>query len=144
MRLNEISPGSGSRRVRKRRGRGASAGLGKTGGRGHKGQKSRAGGGVRRGFEGGQMPLQRRLPKFGFVSRKSLVRKDVRLGCLEMLPDVGVNVDELRKAGVIGRNVKYVKVYGDCELTRAYVVRGVAVSKGARSSIESAGGSIED
>ena len=144
MRLNEISPGSGSRRVRKRRGRGASAGLGKTGGRGHKGQKSRAGGGVRRGFEGGQMPLQRKLPKFGFVSRKSLVRKDVRLGCLETLPEVGVNVDELRKAGVIGRNVKYVKVYGDCKLTRAYVLRGVAVSKGARSSIESAGGSIED
>ena len=78
MRLNDIKPAVGAKRARKRRGRGAASGLGKTGGRGHKGQKSRAGGGVRRGFEGGQMPLQRRLPKFGFSSRKSLIREDVR------------------------------------------------------------------
>ena len=143
MQLNDIKPGAGARRPRKRRGRGAASGLGKTGGRGHKGQKSRSGGGVRRGFEGGQMPLQRRLPKFGFASRKSLLREDVRIATLERLADTFVTVAALRAAGVIATNTKYVKLFGEAPLTRAYSVNGIPVTKGARASIETAGGRIE-
>lgn len=144
MRLNDIKPAAGAKRARKRRGRGAGSGLGKTCGRGHKGQKSRAGGGVRRGFEGGQMPLQRRLPKFGFSSRKSLVREDVRIGTLERLDDVTVTLASLRTAGVIARNVKYAKIFGEGRLSRAYTVCGIPVTKGARAAIEASGGRIED
>lgn len=144
MRLNDIKPAVGAKRARKRRGRGAASGLGKTGGRGHKGQKSRAGGGVRRGFEGGQMPLQRRLPKFGFSSRKSLLREDVRIASLERLMDTTVTVQVLRASGVVAKNSKYVKLFGEGPLTRAYSVSGIPVTKGARISIEAAGGSIED
>jgi len=143
MRLNEIGPGFGAKHTRKRRGRGAASGLGKTCGRGHKGQKSRAGGGVRRGFEGGQMPLQRRLPKFGFSSRKSLLREHVRIVCLETLVDTEISVTSLRAAGVIAKNVKYAKLFGETRLSRAYTVRGIRVTKGARISIEAAGGTIE-
>ena len=143
MRLNDIKPAAGAKRARKRRGRGAASGLGKTGGRGHKGQGSRAGGGVRRGFEGGQMPLQRRLPKFGFSSRKSLLREDVRVAALERLPDVAVTLPSLRAAGVIRKNVKYVKIFGEARLSRAYTVHGIPVTKGARSAIEASGGRIE-
>ena len=143
MRLNDIKPAAGAKRARKRRGRGAGSGLGKTCGRGHKGQKSRAGGGVRRGFEGGQMPLQRRLPKFGFSSRKSLVREDVRIGTLERLDDVTVTLASLRTAGVIARNVKYAKIFGEGRLSRAYTVCGIPVTKGARAAIEASGGRIE-
>ena len=144
MRLNDIKPGAGAKRTRKRRGRGAASGLGKTGGRGHKGQNSRAGGGVRRGFEGGQMPLQRRLPKFGFSSRKSLAREDVRTAALERLAGADVTLGSLKAAGVISKNVSQVKIFGEAPLGRAYTVTGVAVTKGARSSIETAGGRIED
>ena len=144
MRLNDIKPAAGAKRTRKRRGRGAGSGLGKTCGRGHKGQKSRAGGGVRRGFEGGQMPLQRRLPKFGFSSRKSLVREDVRIGTLEKLADVTVTLASLRTAGVIAKNAKYVKLFGEGRLSRAYTVCGIPVTKGARAAIEASGGRIED
>ena len=144
VRLNDIKPGVGAKRERKRRGRGAASGLGKTGGRGHKGQKSRAGGGVRRGFEGGQMPLQRRLPKFGFSSRRSLAREDVRIASLERLGDTSVTLSSLREAGVIAKNVKYAKLFGEGQLTRAYSVSGIPVTKGARNSIEAAGGIIED
>ena len=144
MRLNDIKPGVGAKRARKRRGRGAASGLGKTGGRGHKGQKSRSGGGVRRGFEGGQMPLQRRLPKFGFSSRKSLLREDVRIASLERLTDTTVTVHSLRAAGVVAKNSKYVKLFGEGRLTRAYSVSGIPVTKGACISIVAAGGSIED
>ena len=144
MRLNSINPGVGAKRGRKRRGRGMSSGLGKTGGRGHKGQKSRAGGGVRKGFEGGQMPLQRRLPKFGFSSRKSLLRADVRVGRLEYLADTTVSLDSLRIAGVIRSNVRYVKIFGEGRLGRKYLVSGIGVTKGARGSIEASGGRIED
>lgn len=144
MRLNDIRPGVGAKRGRRRRGRGAASGLGKTGGRGNKGQKSRAGGGVRRGFEGGQMPLQRRLPKFGFSSRKSLLRADVRVGALERLADTAVSMDSLRAAGVVGRKVRYVKIFGEGRLERGYEVSGIPVTKGARASIEAAGGRIED
>ena len=144
MRLNDIKPATGAKRAKRRRGRGAASGLGKTGGRGHKGQKSRAGGGVRRGFEGGQMPLQRRLPKFGFRSRKSLVREDVRIVALEGLADVTVTLDSLRAAGMIAKNVKYVKLFGEGRLSRAYTVCGIPVTKGARAAIEAGGGRIED
>ena len=144
MRLNDIKPAAGAKRAKRRRGRGAGSGLGKTGGRGHKGQKSRSGGGVRRGFEGGQMPLQRRLPKFGFRSRKSLVREDVRIVALEGLADVTVTLDSLRAAGMIAKNVKYVKLFGEGRLSRAYTVCGIPVTKGARAAIEAGGGRIED
>ena len=144
MRLNDIKPGTGAKRTRKRRGRGMSSGLGKTCGRGHKGQKSRAGGGVRRGFEGGQMPLQRRLPKFGFSSKKSLACDDVSIRSLEMLDDTTVTVVSLRGAGVIAKNVKYAKLFGEAQLSRAYTVRGIPVTKGARISIEAAGGTVKD
>lgn len=144
MRLNEIRPGVGSKRVRKRRGRGAASGLGKTGGRGHKGQNSRAGGGVRRGFEGGQMPLQRRLPKFGFSSRKSRAREDVRIASLEKLDGSDVTFESLRAAGVISRSARYAKIFGVGELSRAYFVRGIPVTAGARNSIVAVGGRIED
>ena len=144
MRLNDIKPGAGAKRSRKRRGRGAASGLGKTGGRGHKGQNSRAGGGVRRGFEGGQMPLQRRLPKFGFSSRKSLAREDVRLVVLEKLTGADVTLVSLKAAGLISKNAKYAKIFGEGPLSRAYTVTGVPVTKGARNSIEAAGGRIED
>lgn len=143
MRLNDMKPAAGAKRARKRRGRGAASGLGKTGGRGHKGQRSRAGGGVRRGFEGGQMPLQRRLPKFGFSSRKSLWREDVRVVALEGLADVAVTLPSLRAAGVIRKNVKYVKLFGEGRLSRAYTVHGIPVTKGARAAIEASGGRIE-
>ena len=143
MRLNDIKPAAGAKRGRRRRGRGASSGLGKTSGRGHKGQKSRSGGGVRRGFEGGQMPLQRRLPKFGFLSRKSLVREDVRVGVLEKVAEMNVTLASLRNDGVIGKNVKYVKLFGQDQVSRAYTVRGIAVTRGARAVIEASGGRIE-
>ena len=144
MQLNELKPGTGAKRAGKRRGRGAGSGLGKTGGRGHKGQKSRAGSGVRRGFEGGQMPLQRRLPKFGFSSRKSLAREDIRIGALENLSDATVTVASLRAAGVIGKNVKFVKLFGEGQPSRAFTVCGIPATKGARAAIEATGGRIED
>lgn len=144
MRLNDIKPAAGAKRARKRRGRGAGSGLGKTGGRGSKGQKSRAGGGVRRGFEGGQMPLQRRLPKFGFSSRKSLVREDVRIGALEGFADDTVTLVSLRTAGLVAKNVKNVKLFGEGRLSRAYTVRGIPATKGARAAIEASGGRLED
>ena len=144
MRLNELKPAVGAKRVRKRRGRGAASGMGKTAGRGHKGQNSRSGGGVRRGFEGGQMPLQRRLPKFGFRSRKSLVREEVRIVALETLDDLSVSVGSLRAAGVVAKRTKYVKLFGEGPLSRAYTVRGIPATKGARAAVESAGGTIED
>ena len=144
MRLNDIKPGAGAKRARKRRGRGAASGLGKTGGRGHKGQNSRAGGGVRRGFEGGQMPLQRRLPKFGFSSRKSLAREDVRTVALDKLASTDVTLGSLKAAGVISKNVRQAKIFGEAPLSRAYTVTGIPVTQGARSSIEAAGGRIED
>ena len=144
MRLNDIKPGAGAKRARKRRGRGAASGLGKTGGRGHKGQNSRAGGGVRRGFEGGQMPLQRRLPKFGFSSRKSLAREDVRTVALDKLASTDVTLGSLKAAGVISKNVRQAKIFGEAPLSRAYTVADIPVTKGARSSIEAAGGRIED
>ncbi|WP_025769598.1 50S ribosomal protein L15 [Thioalkalivibrio sp. HK1] len=144
MQLNDIRSPKGAKRERKRCGRGAASGLGKTCGRGHKGQKSRAGGSVRKGFEGGQMPLQRRLPKFGFTSRKSLFRRNLRISALEGCGETVITIDSLKKAGLIRKNIKYVKIYGEGSLTQAYTVRGIPVSKGAKAAIESGGGSVED
>jgi large subunit ribosomal protein L15 len=144
MRLNTIKPAAGSKKDAKRVGRGIGSGLGKTGGRGHKGQKSRSGGFHKVGFEGGQMPLQRRLPKRGFVSRKAMVTEEVRLNELNKVEGGVVDMDSLKKAGVIGQNTLFAKVMASGEISQAVTVRGIRVTKGARAAIEAAGGKIEE
>jgi large subunit ribosomal protein L15 len=144
MRLNSLRPAAGSRPSAKRRGRGIGSGLGKTGGRGHKGQKSRAGGFHKVGFEGGQMPLQRRLPKVGFTSRKSRVTEEVRLNELQLVEGDAVDLAALKAAGVIKQGTLYAKVVASGEISTAVTVRGIGVSKGARAAIEAAGGRIEE
>ena len=143
MRLNGLSPAPGSRTNKKRVGRGIGSGLGKTGGRGHKGLKSRSGGSVKPGFEGGQMPLQRRLPKFGFTSRKSLTRDEIRLFELSRVQSNEITLESLRKARLIGENIKDVKIILAGEITRAVTVRGLRISKGAKLAVEAAGGKVE-
>ncbi|MCG8314648.1 MAG: 50S ribosomal protein L15 [Pseudomonadales bacterium] len=143
MRLNTLSPANGSKPSGKRVGRGIGSGLGKTGGRGHKGQKSRSGGGVKPGFEGGQMPLQRRVPKFGFTSRKSLVSAEVRLSELNSV-EGEVTLESLKSVGVLNKNVKFAKIVKSGELKSAVTVKGLGVTKGAREAIEAAGGKIEE
>jgi large subunit ribosomal protein L15 len=144
MRLNDIKPTEGSKRDAKRVGRGVGSGFGKTCGRGHKGQKSRAGGYHRVGFEGGQMPLQRRLPKVGFRSGKARVSDEIRLHELGRIEGDLVDRLALQKAGLISKNIKRVKIIASGELERALTVRGLAVTKGARTAIEAAGGKVED
>ncbi|WP_341502835.1 50S ribosomal protein L15 [Gallaecimonas sp. GXIMD4217] len=144
MKLNTLSPAAGSKSAPKRVGRGIGSGLGKTGGRGHKGQKSRSGGKVRAGFEGGQMPLQRRLPKFGFTSRKSLVTAEVRLSELAKVEGDVVDLNTLKEANVITRNIEFAKVVLSGSIERPVTVRGLRVTKGARAAIEAAGGKIEE
>jgi len=144
MRLNDIQPAEGSKRDRKRVGRGIGSGLGKTGGRGHKGQKSRAGGFHKVGFEGGQMPLQRRLPKVGFRSRKALNTDEVRLHELKRVEGDVVDMAALRSADLIADGVTKAKIIASGVVDRALTVRGVGVSKGARAAIEAAGGRVED
>ncbi len=144
MRLNELSPAAGAKPSGKRLGRGIGSGLGKTGGRGHKGQKSRSGGGVKPGFEGGQMPLQRRVPKFGFTSRKSLVSAEVRLSELNKIEGDEVTLESLQAAGLVRKNVKHAKVVLSGEIGKAVTVKSIKVTKGARAAIEAAGGKIED
>ena len=144
MHLNTLSPAPGSHKPKKRCGRGIGSGIGKTGGRGHKGQKSRSGGSVRPGFEGGQMPLKQRLPKFGFTSRKSLVRAEVRLHELNLIKGDVVDIHALKDAGLITRNIVAVKVMLSGEITRPITLRGIAVTKGAQAAIEAAGGKIEE
>jgi large subunit ribosomal protein L15 len=144
MHLNTLSPAPGSKSAKKRVGRGIGSGLGKTGGRGHKGQKSRSGGGVRPGFEGGQMPLKQRLPKFGFTSRKSLVHAEVRLHELNKVSGDVVDIHALKDANIIARNMKTAKIVLSGEITRPVTVRGLGVTKGARAAIEAAGGKIEE
>ena len=144
MHLNTLSPAPGSHKAKKRCGRGIGSGIGKTGGRGHKGQKSRSGGSVRPGFEGGQMPLKQRLPKFGFTSRKSLVRAEVRLYELNLITGDVVDIHALKDAGLITRNIVAVKVMLSGEITRPITLRGIAVTKGAQAAIEAAGGKIEE
>ncbi|EKE67328.1 MULTISPECIES: 50S ribosomal protein L15 [Gallaecimonas] len=144
MKLNTLSPAAGSKSAPKRVGRGIGSGLGKTGGRGHKGQKSRSGGKVRAGFEGGQMPLQRRLPKFGFTSRKSLVTSEVRLSELAKVEGDVVDLNSLKDANVITRNIEFAKVVLSGAIERPVTVRGLRVTKGARAAIEAAGGKVEE
>ena len=144
MRLNSLSPADGHRKAAKRVGRGIGSGSGKTCGRGHKGQKSRSGGSVRPGFEGGQMPLQKRLPKYGFTSRIGRVSDQVRVGDLDSVAGDVVDVSTLKAAGLIGQKIVQAKIFLQGEVTRALTIKGLAVSKGARVAIEAAGGSIED
>ena len=144
MRLNSIKPGKGATQAKKRLGRGGGSGLGKTCGRGHKGQHARTGGGVKAGFEGGQMPLQRLLPKFGFTSRQSLVRVEIRLTELMKVDAKVIDLKALRKASVINHRVNRVKVIASGEVNKAVVLKGIAVTKGARALIEAKGGKIEE
>ena len=137
--LNNLTS-KGTAKNRKRVGRGIGSGLGKTAGRGHKGQKSRSGGSVARGFEGGQMPLQQRLPKFGFSSRVNNALKQLNLRDVAHLDSVSMAT--LREHKVIGKSVEKVKIFGEFELTKAISVEGIKVSKGAKASIEKAGGKV--
>lgn len=144
MRLNTLSSAPGRIRPGKRVGRGIGSGLGKTGGRGHKGQKARAGGTVRPGFEGGQMPLQKRLPKYGFTSQIGRVTAEVRLAELNSVTADVIDLEALKAADVVGRNIKRAKVFLSGEITKAVTIKGLAVTKGARAAIEAAGGKIEE
>lgn len=144
MRLNSLSPAEGAKHSAKRLGRGIGSSLGKTGGRGHKGQKSRTGGGVRRGFEGGQMPLYRRLPKFGFTSLKALHVAEIRLSDLAKVDGNVVTLDALKAANVITKDILSAKVILSGKVEKAVVVKGLGVTKGAKAAIEAAGGSIEE
>jgi large subunit ribosomal protein L15 len=144
MKLNTMSPAEGSKKIGKRLGRGHSAGQGKTCGRGQKGQKSRSGGYHKVGFEGGQMPLQRRLPKFGFRSAKAKKSAEVRLHELLLVTDDVIDLLALKKANLVPQQTLQVKVFASGELTKAVKLKGINVTKGARVAIESAGGSVED
>lgn len=144
MKLNTLSPAPGSKHAEKRVGRGIGSGLGKTGGRGHKGQKSRSGGSVKPGFEGGQMPLQRRVPKFGFTSKLAMATAEVRLEELAKVEGDVVDLDTLKKAGVVRSDKKRAKIVLRGAIDRAVTVRGVAITKGAREAVEKAGGKIEE
>jgi large subunit ribosomal protein L15 len=144
MRLNTLKPGAGARSDVKRVGRGIGSGLGKTCGRGHKGQTSRAGGFHKVGFEGGQMPLQRRLPKVGFTSRKSRVTAEVRLNELARVEGGSVDLASLKAAGVVKQSALYAKVMASGEISMPVTVRGIGVTRGARAAIEAAGGKVED
>jgi large subunit ribosomal protein L15 len=144
MRLNDLQPNPGSKRPGKRLGRGVGSGLGKTGGRGHKGQTSRAGGYHKVGFEGGQMPLQRRLPKVGFRSRTATAKDEVRLHELAKVSGEVVDLAALVAAGLVSGETRVVKVILSGTLDRALTVRGLGVTKGARAAIEAAGGKVEE
>ncbi|OHC65444.1 MAG: 50S ribosomal protein L15 [Rhodocyclales bacterium GWA2_65_20] len=144
MELNNLKPGAGSKHAKKRVGRGIGSGLGKTAGRGHKGQKSRAGGFHKVGFEGGQMPLQRRLPKRGFVSLTRARNAEVRLSDLEKLPVGDVDLLTLMQAGVVPAGALAAKVILSGKLTKKIALKGVGATKGAKAAIEAAGGSVAE
>lgn len=144
MQLNGLSPAPGSTKARKRVGRGVGSGSGKTAGSGHKGQKSRTGGKVRPGFEGGQMPLQMRLPKFGFSSRIGRLTAEVRTSELNKVDADVIDVAALRKANLITTGIKRVKVMLSGDVTKAVTLQGIRVTKGARAAIEAAGGKVID
>ncbi len=144
MRLNTLKPADGAKQDRKRVGRGIGSGLGKTCGRGHKGQKSRSGGFHKVGFEGGQMPLQRRLPKIGFRSALARTTGEIRLDVLAKVDADVIDMDALHKADVVARKITRVKVIASGSLDKAVKVKGLGVTKGARAAIEAAGGSIEE
>jgi large subunit ribosomal protein L15 len=144
MRLNTIKPAAGSKPERKRVGRGIGSGLGKTCGRGHKGQKSRSGGKVQIGFEGGQMPLQRRLPKVGFRSKLARTTAEVRLNEIAKVDGDVVDMEALYAADILPRTMTRAKVMLSGEINRAVTVKGIRCTKGARAAIEAAGGKVED
>ena len=144
MELNNIKPANGAKKDRRRLGRGIGSGLGKTAGRGHKGQKSRAGGFHKVGFEGGQMPMHRRLPKRGFVSLTKAETARVRLYELASVGVDEIDLLVLKQAGIVGASAKAARIYLAGEIARPVKLRGVAVTKGARAAIEAAGGSIAD
>jgi len=144
MRLNTLSPAPGRNKEAKRVGRGIGSGLGETAGRGHKGQKSRSGGRVRPGFEGGQMPLQKRLPKYGFTSRISRVSSQIRLSELNLIDGGIVDIGALRTAGLINNNISRAKIFLSGELNKALTLKGIGATKGAIAAIKAAGGKIEE
>ncbi|WP_027853979.1 50S ribosomal protein L15 [Marinobacterium litorale] len=143
MRLNSLRPGAGSKHAPKRVGRGIGSGLGKTGGRGHKGLKSRSGGSVNPGFEGGQMPIQRRLPKFGFNSRQARYVAEIRLNELAAAGVEVVDLDALKQADIIKQEIKSARVILSGEINKAVTVKGLKVTNGAQAAIEAAGGKVE-
>ena len=144
MRLNTLSPAPGRIKEAKRAGRGIGSGLGKTAGRGHKGQASRSGGSIRPGFEGGQMPLQKRLPKYGFTSRLAAVTAEIRLSELDLVEGGIIDIEGLRKAGLVNTNILRAKVFCSGEVTKAVTLQGVGATKGAIAAIEAAGGKVEE
>ncbi|MDY7025069.1 MAG: 50S ribosomal protein L15 [Pseudomonadota bacterium] len=143
MQLNQLSPALGSKPSKKRVGRGIGSGWGKTCGTGHKGLKSRSGGTVKPGFEGGQMPLQKRVPKFGFTSMKQLASSEIRLSELKKIHGNEVTLEALQKAGIISHNIKFAKIVLSGDVDQAYTVKGLKATKGAKAAIEAAGGSVE-
>ena len=144
MRLNTLSPADGSRPNAKRVGRGIGSGLGKTAGRGNKGQKARSGGSVRPGFEGGQMPLQKRLPKYGFTSRVGMKTAEIRLGDLAKVVGDEISIETLKDADLLRNDMLRARIFLAGTIDRAVTVKGLGVSKGARAAIEQAGGKVED
>lgn len=144
MRLNTIKPAEGAKHTRKRVGRGIGSGTGKTAGRGHKGQKSRSGGKIQIGFEGGQMPIQRRLPKRGFRSAMSKNMAEIRLHELNLVEGDVADLAALRSAGLVNANHLRAKVVLSGELNKAITLRGIGATKGAKAAIEAAGGKVED
>ena len=144
MHLNTLKPGAGSQKSRKRVGRGLGSGLGKTCGRGHKGQKSRSGGSIRRGFEGGQQPLQMRLPKFGFNSAKARTTAEVTLSEIAKVDGDVVDMQTLEKANMVQGTMKRAKVILSGSIDRPLTLKGIKATKGARAAIEAAGGKIEE
>jgi large subunit ribosomal protein L15 len=144
MHLNSLKPAEGSKQAGKRLGRGIGSGLGKTGGRGHKGQKARAGGYHKVGFEGGQMPMQRRLPKVGFNSRMAMTTAEIRLHELNKVSADVIDVKALQDANLVSRNIKRVKVMASGKIEKAVTLKGIKVTQGARVAIEAAGGKIQE
>lgn len=143
MHFNTLKPARGAKKAKKRVGRGVSAGQGKTCGRGHKGQHARAGGFHKVGFEGGQMPIQRRVPKFGFNSLVALTTAEVRLSELSKLDVERIDLEALKDANIISKNIKRAKIIVSGKLNKAVVIVGVAVTSGAKAAIEAAGGKVE-
>ena len=143
MKLNSLSPEQGSKKSRKRVGRGMGSGIGKTAGRGHKGQKSRSGGFHKVGFEGGQMPLQRRLPKRGFASRTARYNDELRLYQVQVMKADVIDLEFLKTRGIVAHDIRKVKVINTGTLERAVTIKGLAVTKGAQAAIEAAGGKVE-
>jgi large subunit ribosomal protein L15 len=144
MQLNNLRPGAGSKKAKRRVGRGPGSGQGKTAGKGHKGQKARAGASVPSWFEGGQLPLQMRVPKFGFRSRVGLSTAEVRLAEIAKVGGDQVDLATLKQANVLKRNVKRARIMLSGSIDRAVTVQGIKVTKGARAAIEAAGGKVED